>query len=180
MARSPITCPQPRTAISPQDLVALATNYSTRLRRYFARRAPTVDVDDLVQDVFLRLQSATPREPINDAERYLLTVARHALVSLHRRRSARGAGLHDRLDEAPEPSSELSPERILLARQEYARAMKAVDDLPPRARAAFLLHRFEDLTYAAIAERMGISRNSVKELLHRASLRVGAAMRYDA
>lgn len=180
MARSPIPCPHSPTAAPPPDLAALAANYSLRLRRYFARRAPTADVDDLVQDVFLRLQSAAPRAPIRDAERYLLTVARHALVSLHRRRNARGAGLHDGLDEAPEPSSELSPERILLARQEYARAMRAVDALPPRARAAFRLHRFEDLTYAAIAERMGITRDSVKELLHRASQRVGAAMKYDA
>jgi RNA polymerase sigma factor (sigma-70 family) len=143
------------------------------LRRYFSRRAPAADVDDLVQDVFVRLQSAQPRAPVIDVEAYLVTIARHVLVSRRRWLTRRCSALHDAIDDAPELASDLSPERILGARQDYARAMAAVSDLPPRARAAFQLHRFEQMSYAGIAERMGISRESVKELLHRAAVRVG-------
>jgi RNA polymerase sigma factor (sigma-70 family) len=143
------------------------------LRRYFSRRAPAADVDDLVQDVFVRLQSAQPRAPVIDVEAYLVTIARHVLVSRRRWNTRRCSALHDAIDDAPELASDLSPERILGARQDYARAMAAVSDLPPRARAAFQLHRFEQMSYAGIAERMGISRESVKELLHRAAIRVG-------
>jgi RNA polymerase sigma factor (sigma-70 family) len=159
------------------DLSHLMTTYGGRLRRYFARRAATCDVDDLVQDVFLHMHAARLRAPIIDVERYLFTVAHHVLVSLCRSHTARRWRSHDPLDSAPEPSSDLSPERILVARQEYARAVMAMNALPPRARAAFQLHRFEELSYAAIAERMGISRESVKELLRRASDRLGQVMR---
>jgi len=154
------TAPPPRSTIA-------------ALRRYFARRAPASDVDDLVQEVFLRLQSAERREPIGNIEAYLMTTARHVLISRHRGRTARCADLHDALDDVPEPANEISAERILAARQDCARALAAVSNLPPRARAAFSLHRFEHLSYSAIAERMSISRDSVKELLRRAAARVG-------
>jgi RNA polymerase sigma-70 factor (ECF subfamily) len=145
------------------------------LRRYFSKRAPASDIDDLVQEVFLRVQSARRGGPIVNIEAYLMTTARHVLVSRHRNRTARCADLHDALDDVPEPANDLSPERIVAARQDCARALAAVRDLPPRARVAFQLHRFEELSYAAIAERMKISRESVKELLHRAASRVSGS-----
>jgi len=180
MARSQRLDTQARTAERPPpDLAAWMTQYGARLRRYFARRAPTADVDDLVQDVFLNLQSARLHPPIADVERYLFTVAHHALINMRRHQTVRRSALHDPLEDSPEPASDLSPERILAARQEVARAVKAIDALPPRARDAFRLHRFDDLTYAVIAERMGISRESVKELLQRATSRVSCALRFD-
>ena len=162
------------------DLAAWMSDYGAQLRRYFVRRAPAGEADDLVQDVFLRLQSARFGAPIADAQRYLFTVARHVLASRRRSGRTRGLALHAALDEAPEPVSELSPERILVAREDYARAIRAVVALPPRARSAFRLHRFEEMTYAAIADRMGISRESVKELLRRASDRVSDVVRAEA
>lgn len=180
MARSRVERDGGAPLAAPPDLRCLMAVYGGRLRRYFARRAATADVDDLVQDVFLHLHAARLRAPILDIEHYLFTVARHVLVSLCRNHTARRWTSHDPLDSAPELSSDLSPERILVARQEYARAVMAMDTLPPRARAAFQLHRFEELSYAAIAERMGITRESVKELLHRASVRMGEAMKGQA
>ncbi|MDR3510708.1 MAG: RNA polymerase sigma factor [Caulobacteraceae bacterium] len=158
------------------DLAAWMVVYGGRLRRYFARRAPPDDADDLVQDVFLRLQSAARRPPIGNVERYLFAVAHNVLISQRRTRALRRWSQHDALESAPELSSELSPERILVGRQEYERLIRVVATLPPRARAAFRLHRLEDMTSAAIAQRMGISRESVKELLHRASVYIDRAM----
>jgi RNA polymerase sigma-70 factor (ECF subfamily) len=154
---------------------ACASAYRRGLMRYFARRAPAVDVEDLVQEVYLRLQAAHPTSPILDLERYLFTIARHVLASRHRRLVAQRAALSEPTQAAEEVATDLSPERIVAARQDVARALAAVSDLPPRARAAFQLHRLEDLTYADIADRMRISRASVKELLRRAKAKVGRA-----
>lgn len=158
-----------------QDLA----RYGARLRRYFASRAPPEDADDLVQDVFLRLQQSRAREPIVDIERYLFTVAHNILVSQRRRQAARGRGLHQPLDEASEPPNELSPERILVGRQDFARLVRAVGELPPRARVAFRLRHFESLSQIAIAKRMGVSSEAVKALLRRARTGIGLALRHD-
>jgi RNA polymerase sigma-70 factor (ECF subfamily) len=154
--------------------------YGGRLRRYFARRAPAADTDDLVQDVFLRLEMAGRRGVISDVERYLFTIARNVLISQRRNRAVRRWAQHQALDDTSEPTNPLSPERILSGRQDYARFVKSVDELPPRARTAFRLHHFEDLSRAAIAARMGISEESVKELLHRAAVHIAHAMRPES
>ena len=52
----------------------------------------------------------------------------------------------------------------------------AIRNLPPRTREAFALHRFEDMTYEAIARRLGISVSAIEQLISRASERLTAAM----
>src|SRR3546814_3070532 len=54
-----------------RDLAAWMATYGPGLRRYFRRRADDADVDDLVQEVFLRLQSAQLSTPLDNVERYL-------------------------------------------------------------------------------------------------------------
>jgi RNA polymerase sigma factor (sigma-70 family) len=165
---------------SDPDLGALMVRFGPALRRYFGRRVRDGDVDDLVQDVFVRLQAVQRSAPIDHVDRYIFTVARNVLVSRYRSQRAQFAQLHDPVDDALEIADRLSPERIAIGREEYDRAVKAILNLPPRARAAFQFHRFENMTYQAIAIRMGISRESVKELIHRALVRIARDMELDA
>lgn len=158
------------------DLGSWMASYGPGLRRYFRRRAPEADADDLVQDVFLRLQSAQLQRPIDNIEGYLFTTAHNVLVSRYRRHAARSAMLHDQWVDGHDGADPLSPERIAIGQEEYRRVVTAIRNLPPRAREAFELHRFENLTYPAIAERMGITRDSVKELMHRALVRLTEEM----
>ena len=48
----------------------------------------------------------------------------------------------------------------------------ALRELPPRASEAFLLNRFEEMTYAEIARRMGVSVRTVESFIARAVTRV--------
>lgn len=155
---------------------AWMTAYGPGLRRYFRRRVPDADVDDLVQDVFLRLQSAQLSASIKNIEGYLFATAHNVLVSQYREQSARAALLHDEWVEDRDAADPLSPERIAIGQEEYRRVVTAIRNLPPRTREAFELHRFENLTYQAIAQRMGIGRESVKDLMHRALVRIAEEM----
>jgi len=158
------------------DLAGWIARYGPGLRRFFARRVDPADVDDLVQDVFVRMQTAQSSQPIENAERYLFRVAQNVLISRHRADGTRERHLHTSLDGAIDLGDDLSPERIAIGREEYARIVQAIAELPPRVRAAFLMHRFENLTYQAIAIRMGITKNSVKELIHRGLVRLSDIM----
>lgn len=150
--------------------------YGPGLRRYFRRRVPDADVDDLVQEVFLRLQSARLSTSIDNVGGYLFATAHNVLVSQYREQSARAALLHDEWVEGHGGADPLSPERIAIGQEEYRRVVIAICNLPPRTREAFELHRFENLTYQAIAQRMGIGRESVKDLMHRALVRIAEEM----
>lgn len=154
------------TAVSPSpDLAVLVEQYGPALRRYFYRKAPPAEVEDLVQTVFLNMHSRAGGQAVESVERYLFSVAAHVLARRHR---DQGARLLQSLDGAAEPTEDLSPERILIGKQALARLSVALAALPPKTREAFVLHRYEEMTYAAIGRRLGISVSGVEKLIIRA------------
>ena len=142
--------------------------YGPALRLYFRRRAGAAEAEDLVQEVFVRLVARSRGEAVEDVERYLFRIANNVLISRHRRDTALvrkgGEAAHELYDGA----DEVSPERALIGKQALAALASVVQDLPPRTREAFVYHRFEELTYAAIAERMNISASGVEKHIQRA------------
>lgn len=155
------------------------SQYGPGLRRYFARRAGVEEAEDLVQEVFLRLQARAGDDPVDNIEGYLFRVARNVLISRYRSKGFNSLAEREAWTDEIGGPDELSPERIVIGRQEYDRLVAAIFALPPRARAAFLFHRFENMTYQAIAERMGIAKRSVKELMQRAVDRLSEEMERD-
>lgn len=162
------------------ELTIWVSRHGPALRSYFARRVSEVEAEDLIQEVFLKLHAMRRDTPIENVDRFIFKVARNILISRHRYLKARHASAHSPLTEANDPVDAISPERIAIGVDEYERAVRAILELPPRARAAFQLHRFEKMTYQEIAERMGISRESVKELIHRALVRLAERLGGEA
>lgn len=160
-----------RSASDRGSLDAWAVEYGPALKRYFRRRAAATDVDDLVQDVFLKLQSRDATTTIENVEGYIFRTAASVLATRLRRETWRW-GRQEDLDEAPGTDETYSPERILIGRQAVERLMVAISELPPRTAQAFLLHRFENLTREAVGRRMGISRKGVEAHLKRALRRL--------
>ena len=145
------------------ELRGLMAAYGPGLRRYFRKRAPAHEVDDLVQNVFLKMQARSAA----DVERYLFRIAATVLVDGHREDPLH-LRRHEALHEGIEPVDGLSPERILIGAEALDRIMAVLRSLPPRTSEAFILHRFEEMTYEAIARRMGISKSGVEKLIMRA------------
>lgn len=165
-------------AVPPQeaDIALWLTTYGPGLRTYFAKRAGPNDAEDLVQEVFLRLQTKATGEPIDNVKGYLFRIAQNVLASRARYGMAKGRPLQTPFDSAVELIEDISPERILLGKLDYARAIVAIKTLPPRAQTAFLLHRFEEMTYPMIAKRMGIKLDAVKALMSRALAHISAEL----
>ena len=145
-----------------EDLEAWMLRYGPGLKRYFQKRVNAAEAEELVQDVFLAMHRRGAAAPVDNIEGYLFTIAANLLS---RRRSV---GTQALLDEAGDIAESFSPERILISRQEATRVIVAIKQLPPRTREAFVLHRFENMTYSAIARRLGISVSAVSKLVARA------------
>lgn len=147
-----------------EDLQAWMVQYGPALRRYFQKKAAPADAEDLVQDVFLAMQSRGEGAAIENVQGYLFRTAAHVLARRYGpgrwdwRRGADGLEGH-------EPHEEISPERSLIGKQSITRLLEAIDRLPPRMGEAFALHRFEEMTYPAIGRRMGISPRTVEKLI---------------
>lgn len=157
---------------APEDrrkLADLSVRYGQAVRRFFSRRLRDgADVEDLTQEVFARLLKRAEIGDIANIEGYLFHTAAN-LLRERARKAARRPGDAALIDPADDNAVEdISPERILLGREAYARMVEALQELPERARTIFVLNRFEELSAAQIARRLGVSVSTVEKDMMRA------------
>jgi RNA polymerase sigma-70 factor (ECF subfamily) len=116
---------------------------------------PRQDVDDLVQDVFLKaFRKLTSLRDDLAFGGWLLQIARNRAADYHRRASPTEA-LRDDLA-APDADERRSRE-----------ALDAIRSLPPAYRETLVLRLVEGMTGPEIAERTGLTSDSVRVNLHR-------------
>ena len=135
-----------------------------RLRPFVARRVPSSDVDDVLQDVFLRAQRALPE--LRDEERFgawMYRVARSAIAESHRQRSRHPIADEDIVEPAAIEGTGPSPLETEIA----AYLIPLVDRLPSPYREALTLTELEGLTQQAAADVLGISWSGAKSRVQR-------------
>lgn len=152
--------PRPRNG----DLHAWMVRYGPALRRYFLRRANAADADDLVQEVFLSLQARDGGAKIDNVQGYLFRTAANVL-GMRRRQVTWQWGSQEDIEQVEGLVDDLSPERIVIARQALEEVVKALADMPPRTAQAFFLYRFGHLSQEQVARRMGVSLKAVEKFL---------------
>ena len=150
-------------------LDGLARTYMPALKRFFERRIlEHSDVDDLVQEVFLRLKQRGSLGDVSNIEGYLFQTAANILRDRLRQRLTRRAINHRPLDDNVPEDTAFAPDRILLGRDALDRFTVALQELPERTRMIFTLNRFEEISYSAIAARLGVSVSTVEKQMSRA------------
>ena len=133
------------------------------LRAYLSKRFPALpDHDDLVQETYVRTLRAHQGGRVPCARAFLFTTARNAAIDLFRRRRGHA---HEELseftvlpliDEAPGIAESAEREQRLEV------LLEAILALPERCRQVMMLRHLDGLAYKEIAERLGISPETVK------------------
>ncbi|MDD5307440.1 MAG: RNA polymerase sigma factor SigZ [Deltaproteobacteria bacterium] len=137
-----------------------------KLRPFIARRVRAdVDVDDVVQDVFLRMQRGLPG--LRDEERFgpwVYQIARSAIVD-HRRVSAKHRVTDG--DVAEEKAPEVDEDDRAAERELASCIAPFVTMLPSPYREALTLAELEGLTQKHAADMLGISLSGMKSRVQR-------------
>lgn len=154
------------------DLRAL----EAKLRPFVARRLRSAqDVDDVMQEVFLRMQRALPQ--LRDDERFgpwIYRLARSAIVD-HERAAAR----HRVADGEPPEEAALLPddeEEGSVEREVASYLAFFVAALPSPYREALTLTELEGLTHKEAAEMLGVSVSGMKSRVRRGRQRLREAL----
>ncbi len=136
------------------------------LRRRLIQRGRSrgADIDDLIQEGFLRLclYQQERKVPVRDPVAFLLDVVEKVHIDRMRRATLTRRIFSDQpFEEVDCVDTASLPEQDAEAHQLIERIERSLADANPRTREAFLLHRFDGLSYAEIAERFSISTRAV-------------------
>ncbi|MBO9708898.1 MAG: RNA polymerase sigma factor [Caulobacter sp.] len=139
------------------------------LSRYFARSVRDLsEVEDLVQEVFLRIVRRGDYEQLEHLDGYIFETAASVLKDHFRQGQARRRDRHVEFESDRHGASTPGAEATLTSRESLEAAIQTLMVLPQRTRTVFVMRRLEGLSYREIAARMGISVSGVEKHMVRA------------
>lgn len=142
-----------------------------QLKAWLRGSYPSVrDVEDVVQESYLRIWKARAREPIRSAKALLFLVARRVALNFIRKNS-----------KAPfDPYGDAAASRVIEDRPDACEALiiqeridllaDALMTLPPRCREVVILHKVKGYSQKQVADRFVLSERTVE-----AHVRAGVA-----
>lgn len=149
-------------------LEALYRQYAQRLLRFISsQNVGREDAREIVQEAYCRLQQVPRVETLESPRGYLFRTAIN-LARDSRRQRRREYHIVDRgeagaLDMGEVPSGAPSAYQQMKAQQELAIILQTIRELDPTCRQVFVMHRFGSVTYAQIAERLGLSVSMIEK-----------------
>lgn len=163
----------PRRTDEPEDerqaLAAISSSFRPSLSRFFERRVKErSEIEDLVQEVFLRL---VRRGGVNNVDRiggYIFETAASVLNDRLRYRRSRASDAHGLFDGEQHAGVDFAPDRVLDGQERLRLASAALLELPERTRHVFVLRRIEGMRYQDVAERLGMSVSAAEKHMQRA------------
>jgi len=126
---------------------------------------------DVAQSTFLNVWKYSDAHEIENPKALIFrTAANLALNEIRRRKRffRRNILTNEMVEIGPlrnKPSPDPTPEEATSLRQEAKILLAAIDQLPPKPRAAYKLNRFEGMSYKQIAEKQGVSVSSVEKYM---------------
>lgn len=134
------------------------------------RRASGDDsaAEDFVQDAYVRMLEYGQRHEVRNPDSFVLHAARNLVITAHRRKKRHSAALADCAVKVILQLASAPQDEVIAARESLAIAQRAIDNLSPRARTVFVMHRIDGMTYSEIARALAISVSAVEKNMARA------------
>lgn len=152
--------------------------HDASLKSYLRSTYPAVrDVDDLVQECYLRLWRAHLLAPVRSAKSFLFQVARNLAVDLARRKQRSPVIPCPDLDAWDVMEDRPGTAEIACTLEELDLLAQAIEALPSRYREVMILRQIKGVSQKEIALRLGLSELSVQTYVVRGLRRLEASMR---
>jgi RNA polymerase sigma-70 factor (ECF subfamily) len=153
------------------DASAFETIFELYKRRVFGVALKMLksetDAEEIVQDVFLSIWLAKAKlNQVNEPEAYLFTITYNTIYSRLKKASHNQELLNTIIQHLTEIQNTTA--ETIAARETHKLINEAIQQLPPQQRTVYELSKQEGLSYDEIAERMHLSKNTVRNHLSEA------------
>lgn len=138
--------------------------HSDALRAFLLARYPSLpDVDNIVQECLVRVLRVHEREPVASPRGLLFATARNLALDQMRRQKVIAFEPITELPASFVLKDETNVAESVSQKQEFDLLTEAIQLLPDRCRQVFTLRTAYGLSQRQIAERLGISENTVEK-----------------
>lgn len=136
--------------------------HRTQLKSYLHHAFPSIrDVDDVVQESYVRVWRRHLFQPLACARSFLYKVARNLAIDALRRQTVSPIEAIPDLASLNVVSNVDGPVESACSRDEMELLLEAIETLPPRCREVVILRKLHGLSPPEIARRLGISEGTV-------------------
>ncbi len=161
-----------------REVAGLYSREASSLRRHLQRKLGNWDsAEDVLQDAYLRmLTMPTQHAKLLSPRAFLFTVAGNLAVDTIRREQR----MHRLSAQLPDCETAIEADALEIicpqrsvedqvdAKQRLTTVMLRLAELAPKCQLAFVLHKFQELSYAEVATRLDITVSMVEKYLSRA------------
>ncbi len=173
--------PEPAGPFFADRFAALHARFRRPLQRFFAGyRLNADDVEDLTQEVFMRLASGCCPEELRRPDAFVFTLARNLVRDRARRLHTKAASQSVALEDVDLKSDTPTPDEALEHDERLDQVIAALESLKPATRRAFLLNRVHGYSYAEVARATGVSVSMIEKHVMAALAAMAALRSYDA
>jgi RNA polymerase sigma-70 factor (ECF subfamily) len=167
-----------------QQLSALFSRYRRTLARAVARIVRPQDIEDIVQETYVRIYQAAQRQEIHHPKSFMLKTARNLALNHVGSADAMSHLASIELDTDSDEDMDMwrnaisEPlESMAQTQEEFLLFCRAVCELPVQCRRVFVLRKVYGLSQEEVAKHLGISQTTVEKHVAKGVVACGAYMK---
>ncbi len=163
-------------AATARYVAELARKYGPSLHRFLMRRLKTEeDAADVSQEVYLKMMRLERMHLIRQPQAYLYFLASQVMHE-QRMRDQRLPILFDSdaMESLTHAAEFASPDSFVAGDDADRELRRLLAKLPPAHRSALILRKRDGMSYAEIAQQLGMSVHTVKKYIFQASVKLAA------
>lgn len=153
------------------SLLEAFLGYRPTLKNMLTRIVPLADIDDIVQETFIRAHEADVQKRIDHPKAYIYKTARNLALNFIAKKEHTSTS---KLEDYSEPDIYLEDSRNvndIESKEKFRLFCAAVRDLPTQCRKAFIMKRVFGFSIREIALKLDVSESTVEKHIAKGVLR---------